>query len=60
MAYKFEIYKDKKNEFRFRFVAPNGENMFASQGYKQKKSAANAIESIKKNAPQAEVDDQTG
>ena len=59
MAYKFEVYKDKKGEFRFRFKAPNGENMFASQGYKQRKSATNAIESIKKNAPNAEVDDQT-
>ena len=58
MPYKFEVYKDKKGEFRFRFKAPNGENMFSSEGYKQKKSATNAIESIKKNAPNAEVDDQ--
>ena len=59
MAYKFEVYKDKKGEFRFRFKAPNGETMFSGEGYKQKKSATNAIESIKKNAPSAEVDDQT-
>jgi uncharacterized protein YegP (UPF0339 family) len=58
MPYKFEVYKDKKGEFRFRFKAPNGENMFSSEGYKQKKSAINAIESIKKNAPGAEVDEQ--
>jgi len=59
MAYKFEVYKDKKGEFRFRFKAPNGENMFASEGYKQRQSALNAIESIKKNASNAEVDDQS-
>jgi uncharacterized protein YegP (UPF0339 family) len=59
MAHKFEVYKDKKGEFRFRFKAPNGENMFGSEGYKQKQSAISAIESIKKNAPNAEVDDQT-
>jgi uncharacterized protein YegP (UPF0339 family) len=59
VAYKFEVYKDKKGEFRFRFKAPNGENMFSSEGYKQRKSAISAIESIKKNAPNAEVDDQT-
>jgi len=59
MAYKFEVYKDKKNEFRFRFVAPNKEAMFSSQGYKQKQSAMSAIESVKKNTPGAEVDDQT-
>ena len=58
MSYKFEVYKDKKGEFRFRFKSPNGENMFASEGYKQKKSAMNAIESIKKNAPDAEVEEQ--
>jgi uncharacterized protein YegP (UPF0339 family) len=59
MPNKFEVYKDKKGEFRFRFKAPNGENMFGSEGYKQKKSALNTIESIKKNAPGAEVEEQT-
>ena len=59
MAYKFEIYKDKAAEYRFHFKAPNGEVMFQGQGYKQKASAKNAIESIQKNASGAEVDDQT-
>ncbi len=59
MAYKFEIYKDKAGEFRFRFWAPNGEEMFGSQGYKQKASATSAIESIKQHAPGATVDDKT-
>jgi uncharacterized protein YegP (UPF0339 family) len=58
MAHKFEVYKDKAGGFRFRFKAPNGENMFSSESYKQKASALSAIESIKKNAPAAEVDDQ--
>ncbi len=57
MAYKFEVYKDNAGEYRFRFKASNGENMFASQGYKQKKSALSAIESIKKNTPAAQVED---
>ncbi len=55
MPYTFEVYKDKTGEFRFRFKAPNGEKMFASQGYKQKKSAISAVESIKRNSPEAEV-----
>ena len=59
MAYKFEVYKDKAGEFRFRFKAPNGESMFASEGYAQKASAISAIESIKKNSPGASTDDQT-
>jgi uncharacterized protein YegP (UPF0339 family) len=59
MAYKFEVYKDKAGEFRFRFKAPNGETMFSSEGYAQKASAMSTIDSIKKNAPGAPVDDQT-
>lgn len=59
MAYKFEIYKDKADEFRFRFRAPNGEEMFGSQGYKHKGSATSAIASIKAHSPGAVVEDQT-
>ncbi|PDV88166.1 DUF1508 domain-containing protein [Rhizobium sp. H4] len=57
--YKFEVYKDKSGEFRFRFKASNGETMFLSEGYKAKASAMSAIESIKKNSPRADVVDQT-
>ena len=59
MAYKFEVYKDKKGEYRFRFRAPNGRNVFSGEGYKQKTSVLKTIESIKKNIPNAELDDQT-
>jgi hypothetical protein len=59
MAYKFEIYKDKGGEFRVRFRAGNGEVMFATEGYASKASAKNAIASIQKNGPDAEIDDQT-
>ena len=58
MAYKFEVYKDKKGETRFRFRASNGEIMFSSEGYKAKASAMKAIESIKKNAPDADVHEE--
>ena len=50
MAGKFELYKDKAGEFRFRLKAANGQNILASEGYKQKASAMNGIDSIKKNA----------
>ena len=59
MAYKFEIYKDKAGEFRVRFRAGNGEVMFSTEGYAAKASAKNAIASILKNGPDAEIDDQT-
>ena len=51
MAGKFEIYKDKGGEFRFRLKAGNGEIILASEGYKQKASCTNGINSVKKNAP---------
>lgn len=59
MPYKFEVYKDKAGEFRFRFKAPNGETMFSGEGYTRKQSCMKAIESIKKNTPEADLDDQT-
>jgi uncharacterized protein YegP (UPF0339 family) len=55
MAYKFQIKKDKRGEFRVNFVAPNGQIMFSTEGYTSKSSATNAIESIKKNGPDAET-----
>ncbi|MEG6509136.1 DUF1508 domain-containing protein [Methyloligella sp. 2.7D] len=58
MAYKFQVYKDRKGEFRFRFKASNGETMFASEGYKAKASAMSAIASIQKNAPGATVEEE--
>jgi len=58
MAAKFELYKDKKGEFRFRLVAPNGQTVASSEGYKSKSSAMNGIESVKKNAPTAAIEDK--
>ncbi len=52
---KFEVYQDKAGEYRFRLKARNGEIILASEGYKEKKSCLNGIESVKKNAPDAEV-----
>ena len=51
MAGKFEIFKDKRGEFRFRLKAGNGEIILASEGYKRKASCKNGIESVKKNSP---------
>ena len=52
---KFEIYTDKSGEFRFRLKATNGEIIAVSEGYKTLTSCKNGIESVKKNAPEAEV-----
>ncbi len=47
---KFEVYKDKADEFRFRLKAPNGEIIASSEGYKSKAGCKNGIESVRKNA----------
>ncbi|WP_371378569.1 YegP family protein [Thalassotalea aquiviva] len=52
MSGKFEVYRDKANEYRFRLKASNGQNILASEGYKAKASCLNGIESVKKNAPE--------
>ena len=52
---KFEVYNDKAGEFRFRLKAKNGQIIATSEGYKAKAGCLNGIESIKKNAPEAEV-----
>ena len=52
---KYEVYLDKAGEFRFRLKAKNGEIIATSEGYKAKASCLNGIESVKKNAPDAEI-----
>ena len=51
MAGKFELYEDKKDEFRFRLKASNGEIILVSEGYTSKAGAENGISSVKTNAP---------
>lgn len=52
---KFEVYEDKAGEFRFRLKATNGQIIAVGEGYKAKAGCLNGIESVKKNAPDAEV-----
>ena len=59
MAAKFELYVDKGGEVRFNLKASNGEVIASSEGYSSKASAINGIESVKKNAADAVVEDQT-
>ena len=51
---KFEVYQSgKKNEFRFRLKADNGQIILSSEGYTSKPSCLNGIESVKKNSADA-------
>lgn len=54
---KFEMYEDKGGEFRFRLKARNGQTIATSEGYKTKASCENGIESVRKNAPEAKVEE---
>ena len=55
---KFEMYTDKAGEFRFRLKATNGQIIATSEGYKAKATCLNGIESVKKNAPEAEISEE--
>jgi uncharacterized protein YegP (UPF0339 family) len=50
MAGKFEVYKGKGGQYRFRLKASNGQNILASEGYSKKPSCMNGIESVRKNS----------
>ena len=52
---KFEVYKDKAGEFRFRLKARNGEIILTGESYKAKASCLNGIDSIRRNAPDSPV-----
>ncbi len=54
MAHYFEIKTNKAGEYVASFKY-NAEAIFWTEGYKSKASAQNAIESILKNGPTAEV-----
>lgn len=52
---KYELYEDKSGKFRFRLKARNGQIIATSEAYNAKSSALNGIESVRKNAPEAEI-----
>lgn len=52
MAHKFTIKKNKAGEF-VAYFKYNSETIFWTEGYTNKASAVNAIESVKKNGPGA-------
>ncbi len=52
---KFEVYLDKAGEYRFRLKARNGEIIAVGEGYKALAGCLNGIDSIKRNAPDAQI-----
>lgn len=52
---KFEMYQDRSGAFRFRLKARNGEIIAVSEAYTARAGCLNGIESVKKNAADAEI-----
>jgi uncharacterized protein YegP (UPF0339 family) len=52
---KFEVYTDKAGEYRFRLKATNGQVIAVSEGYTSESGCLNGVESVKKNAADAEI-----
>lgn len=58
MAAKF-VLKKSGTQYMFNLKARNGETIATSERYATKQGALNGIESVKKYAPGAPIEDQT-
>jgi uncharacterized protein YegP (UPF0339 family) len=57
---KFQIYEDRKGEYRWRLRARNGEIIADSnEGYSRKANCKHGIDLVKEQAASAVVEDQT-
>jgi len=59
MAGKFMLKKGSTGKFHFNLVATNGQVIATSESYESKAAALKGIESVRKNAAEAELVDQT-
>lgn len=55
---KYEIFADANLEFRFNLIAPNGQIIASSEGYKSKRGCIKGIEAVK-NSCGADIEDLT-
>ena len=56
---RFEISKARDGQFYFKLIAPNNEVIATSEMYTTKQSCENGVDSVKKWAPTASIDDTT-
>ncbi|HEY3735674.1 MAG TPA: YegP family protein [Streptosporangiaceae bacterium] len=57
---KFVLEQGSTGKYHFNLEASNGQVIATSQHYDSKESALNGIESVRRNAPEAGVEDKTG
>jgi|GEM_PF-5384104 len=55
---KFELFKDKKGEYRFNLVANNGKVVCTSEGYKSRRNRMQGIDVIREIAPTAKIEER--
>ena len=61
MSATFELYADRVDEWRWRLVHDNGNILADSgEGYSSKQKCKQGIESVKRNAPDADIEDVDG
>ena len=54
---KFQLYRDKSGDYRFRLRGRNGQIIGISENYNARAGALGGIESVRKNAPDAGVEE---
>jgi len=54
---RFELYRDRGGQYRFRLRSRNGKIIGISEGYAAKGGALNGIDSVRRNAPEAEIEE---
>ena len=52
---RFEIYRDRSGLYRFRLRSRNGKIIGISQDYAARGGCLGGVESVRKNAPEAEI-----
>ena len=55
---KFEVYKDKKGEFRFRLKAKNGQIIATGEGYTKLDGCLKGVASVQKNAKDGKISEK--
>lgn len=55
MKSKFEVFKDRRGQWRFRLVASNGRIVCQSEGYTRKSNCLAGIRALQKSAADAVV-----
>lgn len=52
---KFELYRDRAGDYRFRLKARNGQIIAVSENYSGRAGCLNGLDSVRKNAAEAEI-----